>query len=497
MTLKILLLDDNPDDRALSRRELSRHFEACIIREVGDRDGLEKEMQDGLAVDLVITDYQMRWTTGLDVLKRVKAHDPQMPVIMFTATGTQEIAVDAMKLGLDDYVIKSPRHYARLPVAVRGCLDRSEIRARAIRSETRLAALLENINLGVFRMSLEGKLQDANKSFWKMLDVQGQDHDAASFVHPLLDKVRQQLPELKIVLDTSELQFESGDPATGERFYIVKLVRVKVNGHDAIDGIMEDATSLRQANLKIQQLNEELEQKIIERTKQLEEANDALETFGFSVSHDLREPLRTIQGYAVALRQDVAEGNIKEFQFYVDRIEAITRRIDQMVNDLLEFARLSRADIPVENIAVLDAIKEAQSTLMPEQAYRSADIRLEVPEGLVAKAHRLVLAQAITNLISNAVKFVQPGHRAEALVSAQSNGARIRIEVKDGGIGIDPQAQDRIFNVFERLHGEEEYPGTGIGLAIVKKGIERMGGSVGVESAPGTGSTFWIELPSA
>jgi signal transduction histidine kinase len=313
----------------------------------------------------------------------------------------------------------------------------------------------------------------------------------------LLDKVRQQLPELKIVLDTSELQFESGDPTIGERFYIVKLVRVKVNGHDAIDGIMEDATSLRQANLKIHQLNEELEQKIIERTTQLEEANDALETFGFSVSHDLREPLRTIQGYAVALRQDMTEGNTKDFQFYVERIEAITRRIDQMVNDLLEFARLSRADIPVENIAVLDAINEAQSTLMSDQAYRSADITLEVPEGLIAKAHRLVLAQAITNLISNAVKFVQPGNKAAAVVVARSNDARIRIEVQDSGIGIEPQAQERIFNVFERLHGEEEYPGTGIGLAIVKKGIERMSGEVGVESAPGAGSTFWIELPSA
>ena len=133
MPLRFLLLDDNPDDRLLARRELERHFPDCATTEVGDSKGFEEVAAAGFPFDLVITDYQMRWTTGLDVLKLIKAHDPQLSVIMFTATGTQEIAVEAMKHGLDDYVIKSPRHYARLPVAVRTCLDRTEIRSRAIR----------------------------------------------------------------------------------------------------------------------------------------------------------------------------------------------------------------------------------------------------------------------------------------------------------------------------------------------------------------------------
>lgn len=495
MTLNILLLDDNPDDRALARRELERHLPDCVITDVADRAGWESQLQAGLWVDIVITDFQMRWITGLDILKAVKAFDAQLPVIMFTATGTQEIAVEAMKLGLDDYVIKSPRHYARLPVAVSTCLDRKEIRARAIRSETRLAALLENIHLGVFRMSLEGKLEEANRAFWTML---GGDPSAPdSLRHPLLDQVMNRLPQLQAVSDTAELQADIGASDEAGRFFVVKLVRVKVNGHDAVDGIVEDATSLRRAGAEIHRLNAELEQRIIERTRQLQEANEALETFGFSVSHDLREPLRTIQGYAAALRQDLSARDFSNFEQYVDRINAIARRIDLMVSDLLEFARLSRDEISTDTLPLGDVIRDALAVLQGEPAFQAADIQVDVPEDLTVRAHRAVLIQAFANLLGNAVKFVRPDTHAAVQIVARARGRAVRIEVQDNGIGMADEARARVFNVFERLHGEEEYPGTGIGLAIVKKGVERMQGTVGVESAPGIGSNFWIELPSA
>jgi len=501
MPLNILLLDDNPDDRALARRELERHLPGCAIDEVGDRAGWERVLQAGLRVDIVITDFQMRWITGLDILKQVKAFDAQLPIIMFTATGTQEIAVEAMKLGLDDYVIKSPRHYARLPVAVRTCIDRNEIRVRAIRSETRLAALLENIHLGVFRMSLDGRLEEANRAFWTMLG--GDPSAPASLRHPLLDQVMSRLPQLQAVSDITELrtelrtepQAELGATDDSGRFYVVKLVRVKVNGHDAVDGIVEDATSLRRAGAEIHRLNAELEQRIVERTRQLQEANEALETFGFSVSHDLREPLRTIQGYAAALSQDLALRDFSKFGQYVDRINAIARRIDLMVSDLLEFARLSRAEIRADSLPLRDVVQDTQSALQSEPSYRAADIQVDVPDELTVRAHRPVLVQALTNLLGNAVKFVRPNTHAAVQVVARAHGRQVRIEVQDNGIGIADEARERVFDVFERLHGEEEYPGTGIGLAIVKKGVERMQGSVGVESAPGIGSTFWIELP--
>jgi signal transduction histidine kinase len=495
MSLRLLLLDDNPDDRLLAKRELERHFSDCSTVEVGDRAGFERVVADGLPFDLVITDYQMRWTTGVDVLKFIKAQAPQLPVIMFTATGTQEIAVDAMKHGLDDYVIKSTRHYARLPVAVRTCLDRAEIRGRAIRTETRLAALLENIELGVFRMSLEGELEDGNRAFRAMLGV-ALDDAAALQAHPLVAEVKRHLPRLQARLDTAELQV-LGDLAQGGSAHTVKLVRVRVNGHDAVDGIVEDVSSLLRADLEIRRLNAELEQRIAERTRQLQEANEALQTFGFSVSHDLREPLRTIQGYANALKEDYQEGRLDKFGVYIARIGVVTRRVDAMVSDLLEFARLSRTEIAIETVPVIDAVREMQTMSHSEPGYARARIGVEVADDVLLKAHRQTFVQALTNLVSNAVKFVQPERVPDVRIGAMRVGDRVRISVSDNGVGIPEAALGRIFNVFERLHSEEEFPGTGIGLAIVKKGVERMGGSVGVVSTPGAGSTFQIDLPAA
>jgi signal transduction histidine kinase len=277
----------------------------------------------------------------------------------------------------------------------------------------------------------------------------------------------------------------------------VRLVRVRVNGHDAVDGIVEDVTSLRRADLEIHRLNADLEQRIAERTRQLQDANEALETFGFSVSHDLREPLRTIQGYANVLKQDFAEGHLDKASLYIGRIEAVAHRVDTMVSDLLEFARLSRTEIAIETVAVADAIQDMRSMLHAETDLARAELRFDMPDGLLVKAHRQTFVQAPTNLVSNAVKFVAPDTTPVVSIGARQTGNVVRVTIEDNGIGIPETAQGNIFNVFERLHGEEQYPGTGIGLAIVKKGVERMGGGVGVTSAPGAGSTFYVELPAA
>ena len=495
MSLRFLLLDDNVDDRLLARHELERHFPDCRITEVGERSGLDEAAAAGFPFDIVITDYQMRWTTGLDVLKQIKAHDPQLSVVMFTATGTQEIAVEAMKHGLDDYVIKSPRHYARLPVAVRTCLDRSEIRSRAIRSETRLAALLESIQLGMFRISLDGEIEEGNKAFWSMLGLGAGEFTKAA-EHPLMVEVGNRISELKATLDAAELQLLNGELHAGGRALKVKLVRVRVNGHDAIDGIAEDVTSLRRADLEIHRLNADLEQRIVERTRQLQEANEALETFGFSVSHDMREPLRAIQGYASILKQEFNDGRLDKAALYIGRIEAVAHRVDTMVSDLLEFARLSRTEIAIESIPVRCAIQETRAALHAEILRSKAQLHIDVPADLAVKAHRQTFVQALTNMVSNAIKFVRPDVHPMVTISATRAGTMVRVTIADNGIGISESAQGRIFNVFERLHSAEEYPGTGIGLAIVKKGIERMGGRVAVESILDAGSAFYIDLPA-
>jgi signal transduction histidine kinase len=205
-----------------------------------------------------------------------------------------------------------------------------------------------------------------------------------------------------------------------------------------------------------------------------------------------------LQGYAQALKQDFSRGETGAAGKYVERIDAVARRIDLMVSDLLEFARLSRADIAVEPVVVRDAVHDAQLILQSDPAYKRAVVAVAIDENAVVKANRVTLVQALTNLLSNACKFVPQGRAVSVSIRTESpEPSAVRIRISDDGIGIPEDALARIFNVFERLHGEEEYAGTGIGLAIVKKGIERMGGQVGVETTPGHGSTFWIDLTKA
>ena len=478
-TLRVLVLDDNPHDRQLTLRELHKEFPDVEAIEPLD-DAEFRAALEGAAFDIVVTDFNLKWSNGVDIVRAVKAARPHCPVIMFTATGTQEVAVEAMKAGLDDYVIKSPKHYVRLAVAVRSCLDRAEIRLRALRSETRLHTLLERLNVGVLRMTVEGNVVDVNRTCNALLErFAGQTEG----FNALLGAVRQELPRLLKRNDPAEREVELR-ACDGESVCVyLSLLRVGVNGHDAVDVLVEDVTKMRRST---------------ERNAELEQANRALEAFAYTVTHDLRAPLRNLQGYVRALVEDCSLGLGDACRGYVRAIEQIAVNMDGMIADVLEFSRLARTDLPTQRLELWPALDEALALLNSTIESKTAKLDLMLGPGLTVMAHQQTLVQVLTNLLSNALKFVAEGTPPEVRIrSERRNSGRVRLWVEDEGIGIDPAQHARIFEVFQRLHGEEKYPGTGIGLALVKKGVERMGGQVGVESAPGQGSRFWIELRAA
>lgn len=166
--LRILLIDDNPDDRTLVVRELRRNFTDVDIVQVADADGFSQALQAG-GFDLVITDYQLRWTDGVTVLRTIKNCWPDCPVVMFTATGSEEVAVEAMKAGLNDYVLKSPKHFARLTTAVRLALEQAEQRRALKEAETRYRSLFDGVPVGLYRSTPAGQILDANPALVQML----------------------------------------------------------------------------------------------------------------------------------------------------------------------------------------------------------------------------------------------------------------------------------------------------------------------------------------
>jgi len=350
-----------------------------------------------------------------------------------------------------------------------------------LRSETRLHTLLERLNVGVLRMTPAGEVMDANRACKALLDRFDGQTEASR--NALLGAIRHELPQLKDRNDAAEREVEL-EARDGESVCVyISLLRVRVNGHDAIDVLVEDVTKMRRST---------------ERNQELEQANRALESFAYTVTHDLRAPLRNLQGFVRALVEDCSTSLNEGCRGYIDSIEQIVIKMDAMIADVLEFSRLARVELPSRKLGVRAAVDEALALLKGTIDAKAAELVLAVEPHVTVMAHEQTLVQVLTNLLSNALKFVPEGVRPKVRVRVERrNSGRVRLWVEDNGIGIDPAQHGRIFEVFQRLHGEEKYPGTGIGLALVKKGVERMGGQVGVESTPGKGSAFWIELRPA
>ena len=248
---------------------------------------------------------------------------------------------------------------------------------------------------------------------------------------------------------------------------------------------------------ELQRINAELEAEVATRKRAeaaLQESNSALEAFSFSVSHDLRAPLRAMQGFARVLLEDYGPALDEMGKDCANRIVAASERMDALINDLLVYSRLGHTELHLSSVNLNDLMNEVAQHIEPELNQKKARLKIQ-PSLPQVRAHLTTLRQVLINLVSNGLKFVAEGVQPVVEVQAEKQNSHALLTVRDNGIGIDSKDQARIFRVFERLNTAEMYPGTGLGLAIVRKGIERMGGEVGVESAPEKGSCFWIRLP--
>jgi signal transduction histidine kinase len=244
---------------------------------------------------------------------------------------------------------------------------------------------------------------------------------------------------------------------------------------------------------RVAEAQHRLEDRVRARTAELQERNEELEAFAYSISHDLRAPLRAMGGFSQALLEDYGERLDATGRQYAERVVAGANTMDQLIRDLLTYSRITRSELRLTPLDLQRAMQSATEQVADDVAARHAHLVVDEPLPAVV-GHETTLAQVLANLLANAIKFVPAERTPEVHVRAERRDGRVRLWVEDNGIGIAPEHHERIFRVFERLNPAEDYPGTGIGLAIVRKGVERMGGRVGVESQPGGGSRFWIEL---
>jgi PAS domain S-box-containing protein len=254
-----------------------------------------------------------------------------------------------------------------------------------------------------------------------------------------------------------------------------------------------DVTALKQTQRKLGELNKDLEAKVIERTSQMENANKELESFSYSVSHDLRAPLRAIHGYTQILQTEYADKLDEDGRRMMNRVLINTKKMGQLIDELLTFSRLGKKELAKHQFSMKEMVNSLSNEL--RSAEPSRDIRIEIDDLPDTEADSSTIKQVWTNLLSNAIKYTKHKTTAIIQVGAEEDENDITYFIKDNGAGFDMEYVSKLFGVFQRLHSDEEFEGIGVGLAIVQRIVVKHGGKIWASAVPDEGATFYFTLP--
>lgn len=370
-------------------------------------------------------------------------------------------------------------------------------------SDARFRALFDHAAVGIALLALDGRWLEANPRLCALLGYAREEllgRTVVDVTHAAdREQVQAHLRELLGSAPVAGLAAEArGVRKDGSPIWLeanVVLVRTPSGAPDHFVGVVSDIGARKSAQAEAERLRLELEERVARRTAELAEAVKGLESFSYSVSHDLRTPLRAISGFAQILARRHRASLEEEGRHYLDNIVRASAQMGRLIEDLLGYARLGRRVVKLEPVELGGVISEVLHDLEPRLKELGAELRL--PEHApVVLGDPTLLFQIFLNLIENALTYRHRDVRPRIAVRCDLHDGQATICVEDNGIGISPEHFDTIFGVFQRLHSQDEYPGTGIGLATVKRAAQMLQARVWVESTPGAGSRFCVQLRS-
>lgn len=516
---RILLADDNRDMREYLERLLSE--EGYLVVSASDgQTALEAALSE--PPSLVLSDIMMPRLDGFGLVRELRrdARTRTVPIILLSARAGEESTVAGVESGADDYLVK-PFSTRELVARVRTQLELSHLRNHS-------DALLEGERRRLYDAMMHAPAQ--------IVILRGPQHiiELSNFAHQRANgrsttvgfvgkPVREAQPEIsgQGYFEILDRVYTTGEPFGGKEAKVavksatggtqdiyVNFVYLPTRAVDGtVNGIFVHAVDVTEqvlARVEMEQLAKRLTQAnallsdraalldglVEQRTSKLRESIAELESFSYSIAHDMRAPLRSLQGYADILIADYAAALEPDAQHFLARISTAATRMDKLIQDVLSYSKIARGELLLERISLEKLLREIIETY-PTFAQEKAQIELVGPiENVIG--NEAMLTQVFSNLMGNAVKFVKPGIKPAIQIKTEAVGAKVIISVSDNGIGIPEKQHTQVFEMFHQL--DNASGGTGIGLAIVKKAVDRMSGKIWVVSTVGEGSTFYIEL---
>ncbi len=501
-----MLVEDDSSDAILIERELRKGGLQYESWRVQNREQFVQALNQQRP-DIILSDHGLPAFDGLTALAIAKEKVPDVPFIFVTGSLGEEIAIKTLKSGATDYVLK---HALRnLVPAVRRALDqaterahRKEAERQLSRSQARKTAILDAALDAIITIDHEGKIQEWNRAAevtFGYTREQAIGKELAELIIP---------PELRALQRQALIAYVSGRQATvaGHRYESramradgsefpaeIALARIPLEGLPMFTGFVRDITERKRHEQHICELNADLERRVRERTAQLEEANKELEAFSYSVSHDLRAPIRHIEGFVQVLERVAAPSLTPEHREILRMMAQSARHMDRLIEGLLAFSRMSRTEMVFTAVDPAVLVQEARHEL--ESQFQGRDIEWVIAPLPMLRGDPITLRQVFVNLLSNALKYTSTRARARIEVGAEEREHETMFFVRDNGVGFEPQYREKLFGVFQRLHPASQFQGTGIGLAIVRRIIARHGGRTWAEAERDKGASFYFTIP--